>query len=108
MARYTWSEIRTMLRTPPGRVRLASGVFYRVWPPFGLAAAAYRRTCIRHRRLVVVVGSLGKTTTTRAVKAALGQSEGWKLTSNSYSLLATTVLRISPWRGCPAEFWRSR
>lgn len=43
-----------------------------MWPVSRRLATAYRATLIRNTRIVAVVGSYGKTTTTRAVAAALG------------------------------------
>jgi len=59
-------------------------------------ADIYRRTLVNQVRIVAIVGSFGKTTTTRAVKAALGldasSHSGW----NSGNAQAVAILRTSP------------
>jgi UDP-N-acetylmuramyl pentapeptide synthase len=89
-------EIVGRLRTAPGRKRLLHGAFFRTWRVLFPIAKAYRRTLIRRTRVVAVVGSFGKTTTTRAVCAALDLPirfpNGW----NSGSFLAAGLLRVHP------------
>jgi UDP-N-acetylmuramyl pentapeptide synthase len=89
-------EIFDRLKTAPGRRRLLLGAFFRTWRVFFSIAGVYRKRMIPRTRVVAVVGSLGKTTTTRAVHAALGLRrrlpEGW----NSGSYLAVELLRIPP------------
>jgi UDP-N-acetylmuramoyl-tripeptide--D-alanyl-D-alanine ligase len=90
------AEIVGRLGSAPGRKRLLRGAFFRSWPVFFPIAGAYRRTIIRRTRIVAVVGSFGKTTTTRAVSAALGLPRdpyrGW----NAGAFLAAGLLRIRP------------
>jgi UDP-N-acetylmuramoyl-tripeptide--D-alanyl-D-alanine ligase len=86
------------LRSPAGRVRVAQRTLRRLWPLFRLVAGAYRRSVVRRTRLVAVVGSVGKTTTTRAVAIALGLPEWRRMALNSFSTLALAVLRIRPWQ----------
>ncbi|HEY5488952.1 MAG TPA: hypothetical protein VIK00_03860, partial [Candidatus Limnocylindrales bacterium] len=52
--------------------RLRRGLVPRLYPAVVAGGRLYRRTAGRRLRVVAVVGSLGKTTTTRAVAAALG------------------------------------
>jgi len=89
-------EVVRRLGSAPGRKRLLLGAFFHAWPIFFPIAHAYRRTIIRRTRIVAVVGSFGKTTTTRAVSAALGLPrdpyKGW----NSGAFLAAGLLRIRP------------
>ena len=88
--------LATLLATPVGRLgvrdRLAEKAGRAAWP----AAEAYRRTAIRHTRMVAVVGSYGKTSTTRAVVAALGGRPRATLDRNSDAVTARAVLRIRP------------
>jgi UDP-N-acetylmuramoyl-tripeptide--D-alanyl-D-alanine ligase len=88
------AEIVSRLGSAPGRKRLLLGAFFHTWPIFFPIAHAYRRTIIRRTRIAAVVGSFGKTTTTRAVSAALGLPRdpyrGW----NSGAFLAAGLLRI--------------
>ena len=68
------------------------GASWFAWPVLGSLAALRRRTILRRTTVVAVVGSYGKTTTTRAVAAALGLGEQ-PLRGNSWSYLAWSVLR---------------
>jgi UDP-N-acetylmuramoyl-tripeptide--D-alanyl-D-alanine ligase len=89
-------EIVRRLGSAPGRKRLLRGAFFRAWPVLFPIAHAYRRTIICRTHIVAVVGSFGKTTTTRAVSAALGLPrdpyKGW----NSGGFLAAGLLRLRP------------
>ena len=82
--------------TAPGRKRLLHGAFFRTWRLSFKIAAAYRRCVVRTTRIVVVVGSFGKTTTTRVIHSALDLPgripRGW----NSGGFLAAELLRIRP------------
>jgi len=60
-------------------------------------ARLYRRTLISRTKVIVVVGSLGKTTTTRAISAALGGKNRQVSYSNYGSSLAVNMLAIRPW-----------
>lgn len=60
-------------------------------------ARAYRRIILRRPRVGAVVGSLGKTTTTRFVRAALGGPVRQPLYSNYGSSLACNMLAVRPW-----------
>lgn len=90
------TEIVGRLGSAPGRKRLLLGAFFHSWPIFFPIAHAYRRTLIRRTRVVAVVGSFGKTTTARAVSAALGLPRdpyrGW----NAGAFLAAGLFRIRP------------
>jgi UDP-N-acetylmuramoyl-tripeptide--D-alanyl-D-alanine ligase len=61
-----------------------------------LIAGAYRRVCLRRTRVIAVVGSFGKSTTTRAVLTALGRPIHPRFHYNCWSALARAVLRIRP------------
>ena len=83
-------------RTAFGRYRLRISAYAR-FPGFvWVLAILYRRTLIRRVRLVVVVGSFGKTTTTRAIGAALGVRSPSCRVGNSGVALADALLRIRP------------
>ncbi len=56
----------------------------------------YRRTLLKSTGVIAVVGSFGKTTTTRAVAAALGPECCSKAIGNARSFIADAVLRIAP------------
>lgn len=60
-------------------------------------ARAYRRLILHKPRICGVIGSLGKTTTTRAVRAALGAPVRQPFYSNYGSSLACNVMAVRPW-----------
>jgi len=60
-------------------------------------AGAYRRLLLRRPRLVVVIGSLGKTTTKAAITTALDCPDRGFSYSNYGSSLAENLLRVRPW-----------
>lgn len=64
-------ELPALLTTPMGRLALAGAVVKRAQRPL-LWLAGVRRRSLTKTRIVAVVGSYGKTTTSRAVAAALG------------------------------------
>jgi UDP-N-acetylmuramyl pentapeptide synthase len=64
---------------------------------FRRVATVYRRTLLRRTCITVVVGSLGKTTTRRAVQAVLACPERNFSYSNYGTSVAENVLRVRPW-----------
>jgi UDP-N-acetylmuramoyl-tripeptide--D-alanyl-D-alanine ligase len=66
----------------------------RMWRPIRQAARIHRRFFLARTRIVVVVGSLGKTTTRRALQAALACPERNFSHSNYGSSLAENLLRV--------------
>ena len=72
--RYRPNDLLALVRTPPGRRRFLGWAYYAGWPVFATLASVWRRTLLRRARVVCVVGSLGKTTTARAVATALGEA----------------------------------
>jgi UDP-N-acetylmuramoyl-tripeptide--D-alanyl-D-alanine ligase len=86
-----------MFRTPSGHRRLRKGLWFLLWPVSSRLAALYRRTLARKIRITAVVGSLGKTTTSHAVAAALGLSVRHRLSANSLAAIPRAVLRLRPW-----------
>jgi UDP-N-acetylmuramoyl-tripeptide--D-alanyl-D-alanine ligase len=94
--RYRFADVPALLRTPVGRAKLAEGCFCHAWPLLSGLAGAYRRRVVPRTRIVAVVGSLGKTTTTRAVAAALGRRADMTERHNYSSYLAETLFSIRP------------
>ena len=94
--RYRLTDIPAMLATPAGRRQVADGVAYRAWPMMSRLARLYRRTIARRPRVVAVVGSFGKSTTMRAVAAALAAPQPRSMTANAWTSVAMAVLRIRP------------
>ena len=94
--RYRLTDIPAMLGTPAGRRQVADGVAYRLWPVMSRLARLYRRTIARRTRVVAVVGSFGKSTTTRAVAATLAAPQPTSMTANAWTSVAMAILRIRP------------
>ena len=95
---YSWRDIPSLLSTSVGRKHLRIAALLRLWPLLQRMAMIYRRTALRHTRLVVVTGSLGKTTTARAVSVALGGTDQDVNGYNFKSGVALAVLKTPPWR----------
>lgn len=94
--RYRGQNVFHLLLTPAGR-----GKFFRAWnylsfPLFLPLARFHRRFIAKRTRIVSVVGSMGKTTTTRAVEAALALPQLARDNKNSWSDVAFKVLRLRP------------
>ena len=84
------------MRTPIGRKQFLSHGYYYVWPLLRRVATLYRQTLVRKTRVVTVVGSFGKTTTARAVIAALGGKVPPDIRPNAWNFVAHRVLGIRP------------
>lgn len=83
-------------QTAPGRKRFRHAVFFRVSGALIPIAALYRRTLIRRTRIIAVVGSFGKTTTTQVVYSALGLSGRFPRGWNFGIYLAIEMLHFRP------------
>jgi UDP-N-acetylmuramoyl-tripeptide--D-alanyl-D-alanine ligase len=94
--RYRLADLPKLAATPLGRRVLGKHVYFRTWPALRAAATAHRRTLARSARVITVVGSVGKTTTTKTVAAALGLGGLERLRGGSYSKLAVNLLRVRP------------
>jgi len=85
-----------LLKTAAGRKRVRIGVYSHIPRTMWRLAYLYRGTLLRRVGIITVVGSFGKTTTTRAVLSALGleaaRHTGW----NSRSALPDAILCINP------------
>ena len=92
--RYSIRDTIDLLRTPLGRIQFFHGVYYRLWPILSRFARIYRTKWVSRTRVVAVVGSFGKTTTTRAVTTALQRSIYPKVYLNCWSYLAGAIFRI--------------
>ena len=82
---------------PTGRAHLAASFGNRCWPGIVRPASIYRRRFTRRTRVVAIIGSLGKTTTTRAVAAALGIPSRRVTDQNAFASVGFAILRILPW-----------
>src|SRR5271166_2821155 len=94
--RFRVSDIPEMLRTPVGRFLLRQAINYRTWPLTSPVARLYRATIVRRTRVIAVVGSFGKSTTLRAVCAALGLPPHPGMLGNAWGSVASAILRIRP------------
>jgi len=92
---YKVRDIPTLLRTPTGRRQLRLSLWLTLWPLLNPLAALYRRLVVNRTRIVTVVGSFGKTTTTAAVSSVLlGRLP--RTEDNFLSRLAEAIFRIRP------------
>jgi UDP-N-acetylmuramoyl-tripeptide--D-alanyl-D-alanine ligase len=87
------------LGTGNGRTRLLLSAFALVQPVCWVAADLHRRTLARRARVVAIVGSFGKTTTTCAVRAALGLPPSRLAGMNAGAGLVVAVLGLRPGSG---------
>ena len=94
--RFRIRDLPEMLRTPAGRMHVRQGVAYRSWPLLSRLARLYRQTVVHKTRVIAVAGSFGKSTTTRAIAAALGVPEHGSMLSNAWSWIVLALLRIRP------------
>ena len=67
-----------------------------LWPVSRRVASLYRSAFLRKTRIVVVVGSFGKTTTARATACAMGLKDRQRIRGNALSAVAMAVLRTRP------------
>ena len=70
--RYRLRDLPAILKNPLGPKVIRRGLETLAWPLLRPAAWLYRRTALRRTRIAAVTGSFGKTTTSRAIAAALG------------------------------------
>jgi UDP-N-acetylmuramyl pentapeptide synthase len=85
-------------RSSFGHRALRQEAYRAAWPLLGSAAALYRLTAAHNTRFVAVIGSLGKTTTARAVHAALHASDHYRVGPSQWSGLAYRMLCTPPGR----------
>jgi UDP-N-acetylmuramoyl-tripeptide--D-alanyl-D-alanine ligase len=88
------AQVPTLLRSPAGRRKLVDRLH---WRSLEFAARQYRRTLARRTRVVAVVGSFGKSTTSVALGAVLDVSVLWKVLHTKFRV-APAILRIRPWQ----------
>jgi UDP-N-acetylmuramoyl-tripeptide--D-alanyl-D-alanine ligase len=94
--RLRWRDLPALLRTPLGRIQFKKRFYYQASPLLSWLATAHRRTLLRQTYIVAVVGSLGKTTATRAIHHLLCRPEPTLFGPNSGSSLAMAILRLRP------------
>ena len=96
MRHYRLRDLGWLWRTPAGRHAVYEGIRFRLWPTASRLARAWRHAAVRGTRDVAVVGSLGKSTTTRAVLAVLDLPAPARGPGNAWSSLAWLMLGIRP------------
>lgn len=79
--------------TPENRQRLMSWLSQHATRPASWLASLHRATSGRHTTLIAVTGSFGKTTTTRAIAAMLGQQGDLEAVPNCFGRLYLQVVR---------------
>jgi UDP-N-acetylmuramoyl-tripeptide--D-alanyl-D-alanine ligase len=94
--RYRLRDLPDLLMTPVGRRELLWGQYARFRPIIAFLAYAYRRTLIKNVRIVAIIGSLGKTTTARAVTVGLGIPLHPNISRNANVQVAKALFRIRP------------
>lgn len=97
--RYRLRDLPAVLRTPVGRMQLLVGQMHGAWPVLWRLAALYRRVVLARKPVVVVVGSAGKTTTTRAVTVALGEPLRPGVGLNDMAFMPFIMMGFPPWIG---------
>jgi len=91
---YRLRDLPGLLRSPVGRQRLGWGLQQGAYPLLRRWAQLRRRVWTPRVRVVAVVGSYGKTTTARAVTAALGLAPNPGLEYNATIGLAANLGRL--------------
>jgi UDP-N-acetylmuramoyl-tripeptide--D-alanyl-D-alanine ligase len=100
----SYREIPRLLRTPFGRMELWKECLGRSWPVLREVARWYRRLVLFRTCVIVVTGTYGKTTTQRAITAALGMEPDAVERANFQSGVAKALLLTPPWhRFAPFE-----
>ncbi len=90
---------RDLVLTSLGRRQLLAQTEDLIWPFLSDFAALYRRTLLHSTRIVAVVGSMGKTTTARAVTVALGQTPHRRIGLNWKVWIGLALFRVRPGQG---------
>src|SRR5262245_33938246 len=94
--RYSPRDVSRLLRSPLGRRQLFVVLLDVAWPVLAVLAGLHRRLILGRTRVVTVVGTYGKTTTTRAVRTALGLTLEGHLERNARSSVPLHVLGLRP------------
>ncbi len=96
--RYNLREVFALLGDRTGRAETGFALLYHLLPLTSRLARGYRRLALRRTRIVVVVGSLGKTSTAAAIRAALGVRSGRTAMWNGAATAPFCVFAIPPSR----------
>ena len=96
--KYGLTDLPAMMSTPLGRRQFADGIRNLLWPLLRNLARLYRSLNSNRTKQIAVIGSLGKTTATRAALLALGMDPGLQKYRNFKSPVAIQMLKVPPWR----------
>lgn len=94
VVKYSPRQLVGLLRTPLGRQQIVAGLRHRAWPAYAAAARIHRGRLPATTRVVAVIGTYGKTTTSRAVRAALGLDPAAHVSANCWDHVARRVLAV--------------
>lgn len=97
LVRHSLADVPKLLTSSVGRRRIYEAGARRGWLLLGRLAALHRQSVGRRARVVAVVGSFGKTTTSVAIGAALRVPVLWNVLHTRYRI-APAVLAIRPWQ----------
>lgn len=84
-----------LLQFVSGRNELQFRIQNFFWPVLYPLASFYRKLFLKNVKLIVVIGSLGKTTITKTIQTILGETPKNQFESNAFSALAKSVFCIS-------------
>jgi len=93
---FSLGDVPRLARSTVGRAIILHALIFRFWPLLIVPGSLYRRAILRKTRLVAVIGTFGKTTTTRALKAAFGLPWNHADANNSHSWLTRALFAIRP------------
>jgi UDP-N-acetylmuramoyl-tripeptide--D-alanyl-D-alanine ligase len=91
-SRRLWRRLPGLLLTSPGRCLVRQTVLEPMEPLLMRLAGTRRRFAGTSHRLIGVTGSFGKTTTSRAIRCALGETVGTSAGPNSGAALSRALL----------------
>src|SRR3984957_5966778 len=82
----------------PKQVKFNTSLNLLAWPVMNVVGARYRAATRKRQSVVVIVGSLGKTTTTRAtINVLTGDTPNWiHAWDNCFSLIGINLMRQGP------------
>jgi UDP-N-acetylmuramyl pentapeptide synthase len=89
--------VLSQLQTAEGRLAMRRDLLHKPEPGLTWLATRYRAGCGSRTRVVAVVGSFGKTTTTGVVLAALGARRHQGVNANGGASIPWAILRTRPW-----------
>jgi UDP-N-acetylmuramoyl-tripeptide--D-alanyl-D-alanine ligase len=93
---YKLKKIFILIRFPIGRKKVFDDFLFKLRHFLRPIAGCYRRFFLGDKRFVVIVGSFGKTTTTRAIKAVLLKTPDPSATRNTQITAILQIFRMHP------------